>query len=182
MSSVVVDSLPQKEDVMLLPTGFPHREVHRPGWPAALAVPKHIIRLDIDEAGKAGTHGWQVRHERPWRFFNDKGRPPAQSLQEAVQHLAETYAGPKLKQRKVMGKKNKGLLEQGIRLVKRVKKGRSVAELWVEASPPSKHFSPVRIYAGTENTTSEVRLEMAKLEARKARASMLKAHLATRRF
>ena len=167
---------------MQLPPDFPHRPVHKPGWSDALQVPRHIIRIDIEDPGKAGTHGWQVRYVKPWRFFNDKMRPPAASLKEAVHYLAEVYTGPRLKTIRKKKGKRKTKLEPGLRLVKRVRKGRTVQEIWVEAMPPSKEFSPVRIYAGTENTATSERIEFAKMEARKAREHMLTAHLKKRRF
>lgn len=154
-----------------------------PGWAGTFKVPQYIIRVDIDDPGKAGTHGWQVRYAKPSTFFGDhvtrKGlRSPKESLAEAKRHLASVYRGPPNRIRNTPTKrKTSPIAEAGIRLVTRQPKGKNFTETYVEATPPTKGMRTKKFYVGTSNTATEERLTAAIAKARVARKLMVAEHL-----
>lgn len=170
-----------------LPKGFPHRVVEVPGWVAKFKAPRHVVRIDVNEPGKAGTHGWQVRYgPRPWRFFGDSRganlRSPHQSLAEARRHLTEIYDGPQPRVRTTVTRRKRNPPDEpGIRLVEKPRRGGGMVEVYVEAVPPSRAFSPRRFYVGTKNTLTPERMELAKAKARLAREFMVFLHLEAQR-
>lgn len=173
-----------------LPRGFPRRIATIPGWATVFHVPRYISRVDVDEVGRYGTHGWQVRYNGLRRFFGDaKGRKrgsPAAALKEATAYLATIYQGPKVhvrptpSARRVPGP----VMEPGLRVVKRPlhHKSRMVVEVYVEAMAPARGITPRRVYVGTESSDGAVRtatpdrLEAAVQRARTLRAAMLEAY------
>lgn len=79
---------------------LPKRVVTVPGW-GAFIVPRYIVRIDIEQEGKAGTHGWQLRLSKPFVLYSDRTKErqtanAAESLQEAVRHLGLLHEGPRL--------------------------------------------------------------------------------------
>lgn len=153
-----------------------------PGWATTFRVPRHIVRIDIDDPGKAGTHGWQVRYRRPWRFFGDTvnrtRRSPAAALAEAIDFLVGIYEGPRnLLRNTPTRRKQNPIQEAGLRLVVRRKATRNMTEYYVEAVPPARSRNPRRFYVGTERTLTAERLEAAMEKARQARREMVDEHL-----
>lgn len=169
-----------------LPHGFPHRLGQVPGWAGIFEIPRYITRVDVDELGLAGTHGWQVRYVKPSTFFSDaidgKRASPRQSLARAKRYLAAIYNGPKVQIRTTPTKRKKNpIQEAGIRLVERKMAHKTVKDIYVEAVPPSHSIAPKRVYVGTERTATPERLEAAILVARAIRADMVKKHLESRK-
>lgn len=158
-----------------------------PGWVGVFQVPRHIVRIDIDEPGKAGTHGWQVRYVKPSVFFGD-GRngelgSPSRSLAEARRYLASVYSGPRIPLRATAtARRNNPITEAGIRLIERLRRGRTVKEFYVEAMSPARGFTPRRVYVGTERTITPARLELGKAIARQLRAELVAEYLSSRKF
>jgi hypothetical protein len=154
-----------------------------PGWAITFKVPRYVIRVDVDDPGKAGTHGWQVRYDKPSKFFSDptkrRGiRSPKDSLGEATDYLVSIYRGPRSKIRDTPTKRKASpIAEAGIRLVIKQHKGKASKETYVEAVPPTRGASSKRFYVGTENTTTPERLVAAIKKARVARQLMVSEHL-----
>jgi hypothetical protein len=124
-------------------------------------VCSHIVRIDIDEPGRAGTHGWQVRYAGTSRLFSDakasKPRSPAASLKEAVEYLSERYSGPKLIQ---MRRRSSSELPSGISVARIRQRDRPEKIVYVVASSPVSGISPRRFYVGTESTVTENRIQL----------------------
>jgi len=162
-----------------LPSGLPCRDVQVPGWAGVFRVPRHVVRIDINEQGKAGTHGWQVRYgPRPWRHYSDsqgsKLRSPSVSLEDATTHLVSIYAGPASRVRATPTKRKANpIQEAGIRLVERQRKNRNIKEIYIEAVSPVRGASARRFYVGTQVTATDCRMQRALLKARQARAEMV---------
>lgn len=165
--------------VPVLPESHPHRLVQIPGQATALCVPRYVVRIDIDDPGQAGTHGWQVRHgPRPWRFFTDgwvdMPRPPQRSLEEATAYLARIYEGaPTRIRKKPLSTKVNPIKDVGIRLATYCPRGRNVAQYFIEVSNIGPGTSPKRIYVGTENTVTQRRIQAALKRARQIRAEQV---------
>lgn len=81
-----------------LPRRIPTRLCQVPGLAAPLEVPQYILRVDTGKDEKSGTHGWQVRYEKPYIFVPDtkdgRRRSPKLSLVEARMILAQMYEPP----------------------------------------------------------------------------------------
>ena len=73
------------------------------GWATTFKVVQHIVRIDIDDPGNVGTHGWQVRYKKTSKLFSDSTkrtrRSPTASLAKAVCYLSEIYSGPRIRLR-----------------------------------------------------------------------------------
>lgn len=170
-----------------LPRGFPHRLATVPGWAGIFEVPRYIVRVDIDEFGRAGTHGWQVRYDKPWVFFGDtaggKRRSPRVSLAAARRHLASCYKGPPTLIRTTPTRRKDNLIQEaGLRLVERRRRGRTVSEFYIEAVSPSARIASRRVYVGTERTLSAERIADGLRKARVLRAQMVAEHAKVVRF
>lgn len=84
------------DPLFTLPEDWRARRILVPGWARAFRVPSRIVRIDIDEAGRAGTHGWQVRNPgmrylliSDAKFDTERRRgTPAESLRAATSLLA----------------------------------------------------------------------------------------------
>jgi len=161
---------------------LPRRKVIVPGWAVTFLVSRYIVRIDIDEPGLVGTHGWQVRYQKPFVLFSDsKGasrRSPRQSLAEAMGHLALTYQGPRnlLRTTPTSRKKNE-IQEAGLRLVVMSKPHKTFDEFYIEAMSPTRARAARRVYVGTENTITLPRADAAIVKARKLRREMERDHL-----
>lgn len=142
-----------------------------------------MSRVDIDEPGYAGTHGWQVRYRGLNAFFSDSrfGRKgsPVLALAAAKDYLAGVYQGPnaRIRNKPAASKKNQEL-EAGIREMRTKKPNRNVAEVYIEALSPRHGVSPRRFYVGTEGTVTPLRYSLALAQARLARQAMVREHLA----
>lgn len=177
----------QESKMARLPRGFPRRIVLITGWATVFHVPRYISRVDVDEIGRYGTHGWQVRYEGVCRLFGDaKGRQrgsPISSLKEATEYLASTYKGPKVRVlSKPTTRREEGpVMEAGLRLVRRSLHGKSSSclEVYVEAMSPSNDLASRRVYVGTERidgrggTVTPERLEAAVCRARDLRKNLV---------
>lgn len=162
------------------------RVAHVPGWACTFLVVQHIVRIDIDEPGRAGTHGWQVRYKRPSTFFGDvtgpRRRSPSASLANALSFLDLIYTGPKNQLRVTPTRRKKNeIQEAGIRLVVMRKPHKTFDEYYIEAMSPSKSVAAKRTYVGTGNTITLPRVEAAMHRARLLRFEMALEHLAGRK-
>ena len=157
------------------------RAVIVPGWATKFQVVQHVVRIDIDEPGKAGTHGWQVRHKKTSKLFSDSTkrnrRSPSASPAEAVSYLSEIYSGPTIRLRNSPTKRKKNdIQEAGIRLVTHRRKHKTFEEFYVAAVSPIKGEASKRVYVGTENTITLPRID-AMQKARLLRKEMEKTFL-----
>lgn len=167
-----------------LPTGFPHKTVIDPVSLTVFKVPRHIVRIDIFQPGRAGTHGWQVRYKGATRMFSDthygqaSGGSPSKALKAAIVHLANIYAGPVFKVR-ANGARSKSNpeLESGIRESWQIKRGRN-PQLYIEATSPTDGVVARRFYVGSTSTITPARYESALQRARDKRAQFVQDHLA----
>lgn len=179
-----------QHNAQALPAGFPTRICIVPGWATPFSVPRHIVRIDVDEPGAAGTHGWQVRYRTPSRFFSDAAnrtrRVPRHSLKEATLYLASIYAGPAARCRTTpTRRKANPVMEAGLRLISRRRPGKAFDEVYVEVSPPTRSAAPPRFYVGTRHadgrgTATQERFERALALARRRRAQLVRAHNAAK--
>lgn len=144
--------------------GLPRRRVALPNGEQFLVCSK-IVRIDIDEPGKRGTHGWQLRHAGETRLFSDFSNKlgtvsPFSALQAAVNALSRRYEGPSLRRLHVeMRDKRLKSGFPGITIVEKRTKGRNVIQYYVEAVCPEGKRSSKRFYVGTENTYSDELLQ-----------------------
>lgn len=78
-----------------LPRRIPTRLCYVQGLAEPLEVPQYIVRIDNGKDTHSGTHGWQVRYEKPYVFVPDvkdgRRRSPRLSLTEARMILAQMY-------------------------------------------------------------------------------------------
>lgn len=85
------NSTPKEEVEPLAVLREGYRKVTLKGCGKTFVVAKFVVRVDIDEPGRVGTHGWQVRYSKPSKFFNDSrsgdSRNPERSLEEAHAYL-----------------------------------------------------------------------------------------------
>lgn len=153
-----------------------YRDCKIQGHVGTLRVPRHIVRIDIDDGG-AGTHGWQVRFRKPSRFFSDsyldsRGRrrlgSPKASLARATEYLRTIYRPKPRKPRPEHRDKAHPTGMAGVRVAWNRRPGRKFAECIVRADrvdgKPLATF-----YVGTENTVTKYRLAQAIKNARARR-------------
>ncbi len=158
---------------------LPRRKVRVRGF-GLFQVPRHIQRIDIDEPGKAGTHGWQVRWDGT-KFFSDAAtgkREPTASLARSERYLRSIYTGPRPRLRETEHKDKKhrtGIA--GVQLAYRRRKDRQIAEVYLRVNPPTQGGVPHSIYVGTENTITQARMRLALKKARAMRDVMRAAYL-----
>jgi hypothetical protein len=134
-------------------------------------VPQHIVRIDINEPGKAGTHGWQVRYEGTLLFSDVKYKGnPEKSLRAAKNYLRDIYTGSasanrKLHTREIKSRKAVLLGQRGVSLCwKSGRRNPEDRELYCQVSIAIPGVSKSRnmgIYIGNKNTVSEERLKSA---------------------
>lgn len=168
-----------------LPDNHPHREITVKPWTNKLMVPRHIVRVDCGDVETTGTHGWQVRYQKPSKFFSDVSggirRHPKESLAEATSYLAGIYRGTTSQIKKYPAKrKTNEIQEVGLRLIKRLNKRRKITEIYIEVSNLVKGKSSKRFYVGTENTATQDRISAKLIIARAYREALVKAHTAKR--
>ncbi len=137
----------------------------------AFEVPQHVVRIDINEPGKAGTHGWQVRYEGTLLFSDVKYKGnPEKSLKAAKAYLMEIYKGSaaanrKLHRREIKSRKSILLGQRGVSLC--WKSGRhnpEDRELYCQVSiaiPGVNKSRNMGIYIGNKNTVTDERLKSA---------------------
>ncbi len=148
-------------------------------------VPRHIQRIDIDDEGNAGTHGWQVRYRGQTKLFSDGKnggvRSPRRALREAIGYLSSIYEGAssRLMTREHADKRNPVGIP-GVRIVTRRKASRQIAETFVEISPLVHGRAAIRLYVGTENTVNKSRVAAAIRRARAIRAGLVREALRAR--
>lgn len=167
-----------------LPKNHPYRMVTVKPWAVAFKVPTHIVRIDIDKHGEAGTHGWQVRYRKKTKLFSDSNRKTRkqliESLQDAVEYLDSIYKGRSVQLKtKPAARKNNEIMDVGIRLVKRVKKSKNITEISIEVGAIKRADSPKRFYVGTENTITPEKLQSKLVEARAHREQIVAKHKAS---
>lgn len=137
-------------------------------------IPRHIIRVET-----GSTHGWQVRFEKPSKFFSDprgmERRPAAlSSLEQAKAHLKAVWR-PRTKSR--------------ITRIGPGKAGNPVPGVWVEAREQAagtfwyvicSHPDGVthrKFYVGSRSTYTPARLELAEARALEQRRAWLEAYV-----
>jgi len=162
-------------------SNLPRRSVTVRGF-GAFEVPRHIQRIDIDDEGKAGTHGWQVRWNGT-KFFGDASngkRDPTRALARAERHLRAIYDGPKprLRDKEHKDKKHRTGLA-GVQLAYRRRRNRNIAEVYLRVNPLSPGGTPRSVYVGTENTVTQARLREALRRARAMRDEMRAEYIAS---
>lgn len=172
------------KELELLPNGMPTR-VHSVGNWGDFVVPRHIVRIDIDEIDKRGTHGWQVRY-RGTKFFSDtsntdKDVTPITALSEAIKYLANKYDGQSAPIRKIeFDNKLEKTGASGVRIVRKLNK-RDFEEVYVEVSHPEHGKSAKKFYVGTANTATQARMDKVLEEAKKYRQVMVSMHIEMRK-
>lgn len=159
---------------------IPLRRVNVPAW-GDMMVPRHIVRIDIDDPGRAGTHGWQVRYQKPSVFFSDakngKRRSPRTSLRAAIDCLLAIYRGPRRgvhRSERIRKRHPTGV--PGVAFVRRRRPDRGFTEYLVRIQlGRHRQAGSVRrqIYLGTENTVSDARVRAALKKARGIREEWL---------
>lgn len=162
---------------------LPLRETSVPGY-GVIRVPRYIVRIDIDDGG-AGTHGWQVRYARPWRLISDtqrgKPRSPKTSLRDAKEYLATIFTGVKPRHRTIEdSRKRERTGMPGVRIVRRVHRGRNVAEVLIRVDAPQRSGGRKTIYVGTDNTVTKKRLAEAIRQAKEIRAEFVREFVASK--
>lgn len=166
---------------MKLPKSHPFRSVTVKPWAKVFLVPRHIVRIDIDEPGKVGTHGWQVRYRKQTKLFSDaKGyirKNLSESLLDATNHLASIYKGRKsqTKTESPVRKENE-IKEVGIRLIRRKHSSKNFEETYIEVSAIEKGKAPKRFYVGTSNTVTPERISEKLIEAKAHRKQIVAEH------
>lgn len=147
-------------------SGLPQRTVKIENH-GTFRVPRYIVRIDIEAPG-SGTHGWQVRYQKPWKLISDyteKRRGPRDSLRAAKEILAAQWdgapRGPKLK-RQCEPRKQNGL-PLGISPYSKQRANRSMIEVGFQISVPrwGEKSANRRIYAGTLATITEEKMKRA---------------------
>lgn len=130
-------------------------------------VPRHVVRLDGQNLA-----GWQVRFERPWRYFSDSDHGgAAASLKAAKRFLRRTWRPTPIRTSRGYDRRT-GQRTQGIRMVRHDGR-RGHGEWYIEASHP-RHGAAKRFYVGTDST----RTKMREKEARAAALAQRRAWLA----
>lgn len=157
----------------------PYRRVAVPNW-GEVSVPRHIVRIDIDEPGYAGTHGWQVRYPSGGRstFFSDGKANPKTRLRDAINYLASIWQGqtPRLHSKELSRKKVKTGMA-GVALNFSLRANRRVREIYVVVTPTQRGSKPRKFYVGTTNTVTKERLAAAFAKAAKLRQQRIAAYL-----
>lgn len=159
---------------MELPENIKHLPLRNRDIPeyGQIQVPRYVVRIDIN--GKRQTHGWQVRFNRPWVFFNDDNYGGIlKAFKEVVMYLSSVYHYRYLK-RPSLENKNKAIPigTRGVRLVKRKKKNRTTEELYAEVCGLKHGDVPRLLYIGTSNTATAERMEAVVAKARKLRRQL----------
>jgi len=144
-------------------------------WVNAFMIPMYISRVDINEPGYAGTHGWQVRYfNAKAAFFSDvkgnKRKNVQESLNAATEYLQIHYIGQKCFVKNIKP-----------RIVWSLRKGRRVQEARVRISHPMYGKSDICVYVGTENTIDATRITSALLSAMNKRNAAVAEHTRYRR-
>lgn len=128
----------------------------------SFSVSRHIVRIDTNEPGLAGTHGWQVRYRGRTKLFSDyteNRNGPSDALKSAENYLQIIYRGSAPRHHlKVLARKT-NQLPVGISYSKAIRAGRNVREHKFQATGPrfSKKSTTLKVYIGTENTTTPER-------------------------
>lgn len=157
---------------------IPYRTVTVKNW-GDFRVPRHIVRIDIDDPGKAGTHGWQVRYPHGHRstFFSDGKANPKTRLREAITYLASIWHGPTSRLHAQERRKKKiktGVV--GVHLAWERRSKRSVRELFVIVNPTKRNGTPKGFYVGTERTATQERLDAVFAKAQRYRTKLVAAY------
>jgi hypothetical protein len=154
-----------------------------PHW-GEFQVPRHVVRIDIDDPGLAGTHGWQVRypHRAASKLFSDGKGNPKTSLIQAKAYLAAMWQGPspRLHYRE-RGNKRWALGVPGIHINVQKKTSRNVYEFRLIVTPPLRNKLPIHFYLGTENTATAERFDAALNKALALRLRLIREHEAALR-
>ncbi|MBK6616283.1 hypothetical protein [Ottowia sp.] len=139
----------------------------------------YIVRVDIDDPGCAGTHGWQVRYERPGtQFFSDsrfdhrghKGTA-CDSLYAAKLYLQAIWKGRRPRRLPPESPSKAGHTGMtGVRIVWRERKGTSQCSIRVD-DLTGKPLA--NLYVGTTRTATDDRLLAQLAAARRIRADYL---------
>lgn len=165
-----------------LPADWTWRDCVVKGWAVSLKVPSHIVRIDIDEAGSAGTHGWQVRYRTDvhgTKLFSDakfdtskRMAAPEVSLGAAMAYLASIWVGkigPRLGTRRDASKQHPTGMP-GVRVA--IKPTR--ASFYYSVRVDRLDGTPIcSLYAGTEFSATEESLQACIKEGRRVRYQYL---------
>ena len=128
----------------------------------SFSVGRHIVRIDMNEPGKAGTHGWQVHYGDRTKLFSDyteNRSGPSAALKDAENYLQRIYRGYAPRHHlKVLARKT-NQLPVGVSDYKVIRAGRNVMVHTFQATIPqfNKKCACLRVYIGTENTITPER-------------------------
>ena len=126
-------------------------------------VSPYLVRIDIDEIGYAGTHGWQVRYQRPWKLFSDsKFKTPKRALSEAQAFLTQQkghglYRRANLK--KVSHHNKKNSLPVGITKKSEKHWNGTIRFFQVRIPLGFRKHTTKKVYIGTDNTITAKRIK-----------------------
>lgn len=165
------------------PAEWRMRVVSIPGQVKAMKVPQYIVRIDVDEPGLAGTHGWQVRYRRKLyrtQFFSDaafdltgmrKGTPK-DSLEAAKIYLAAIWSGKPVKELPAVeaGRKRHPTGMPGVRVIWRTRAGGEQCYVRVD---DIKGKPLASMYVSTEATFTDQKLSRKIREGKRRRREYL---------
>ena len=129
-------------------------------------VSPYIVRIDIEKIlGYRGTHGWQVRYQRPWKFFSDsKFKTPKKALYEAQQFLIQQKGYGlyrRLNLKKVPHKNKTNHLPVGISPSSDKRRNTIVHYFQIKIPLSFRKHGTKKVYIGTENTITPKRTKKA---------------------
>jgi len=146
---------------------------------SALEVPRYIVRIDIDEPGCVGTHGWQVRYHQPGsRLISDstfdtarRMGTPLDSLTAAKLYLLAIWTGPRARElRPEKAGKRIPTGMPGVRVRWDTRRGLEMCNVRVD----NLEGKPIAsLYVGTRRTATERKLAAKVREGRRIRREYL---------
>jgi hypothetical protein len=130
-------------------------------------VPRHIVRLD----GKKRLHGWQVRFDKPHKFFSDYRHGSAdKALDAAKAYLRRTWHAEPIQTTRGYDRR-KQAKTTGVRIVRQFRGGKTV---WYAETHHPRLKKVRRFYIGVDGTKTRKRIEQARARALKQRETWLK--------
>lgn len=135
---------------------------------ATIIVPRYIVRIDC-----RSTHGWQIRYAGS-KFVSDYGRPPEESIKQAIAHLLSVFDEKKVVERGENKSKQVRTGVSGIQVCTDLNSRKVVFRVFDPLTRKSK-----KVHIGTLNTF-ESNLETAGNKALEVRGKILEEYRAQR--